>query len=121
VPQSAFTAFAVPYLTQAERAPIIEGPDRALWFSEGDSTGNQPSLIGRITAAGVLMQFPRGASGSAAVSGFTNGSDGNIYGPSGFVMDLGMRSRPPLSKCIAVIKLPLLRKPPRRVLNPLNA
>jgi virginiamycin B lyase len=79
VPQPAFTAFAVPYLTQAERAPIIEGPDRALWFAEGHSTGSRPSLIGRITAAGMLMQFPRGASGSAAVSGFTNGSDGNVY------------------------------------------
>lgn len=78
-PQPAFTAFAVPYLTQIQTAPIIAGPDHALWFSEDDSGGALPSLIGRITTAGTLTQFARGVTGSAAITGFTNGADGDIY------------------------------------------
>jgi virginiamycin B lyase len=51
---------------------ITVGPDSALWFTEGF-----PSLIGRVTLAGVLTEFPL-PSDSVARS-ITPGPDGNLW------------------------------------------
>ena len=57
----------------SEPVDITAGPDGALWFSEDDF------MVGRITLAGAVSQFPFPPSSCYDASGITSGPDGNVW------------------------------------------
>src|ERR1035437_2031101 len=66
------TDFTVPPGRAASPMTVTLGPDNNLWFTE-----NSGLKIGRITAAGVITEFP--IAGAQALTGIASGPDGNIW------------------------------------------
>lgn len=71
-PLLAETDFNVPPGRPAEPQTITVGPDHNLWFTE-----NSGLKVGRITAAGVITEFP--IPGAQGLCGITTGPDGNLW------------------------------------------
>lgn len=75
VPTPQVVDFRIP--TNYSHPPdITSGPDGALWFTEGPA-----GMVGRMTLAGVLSQFPA----PGALWAIASGADGNVY-----FSDIGM-------------------------------
>src|SRR5207244_1356458 len=56
---------------------ITTGPDGDLWYSTSSGYGLTPNVIGRVTTAGQITQYPLPGSGVAV--GIGPGADGNVW------------------------------------------